>query len=97
MQAHFLLKKKYPIGEYKHGFEGISESLKEIVNTDSIDFVKKSIEFTLSNSLSRNQPCYCNSGKKYKNCHLTAIEKLLLFRKEKLVNYLFQIKETVLS
>lgn len=97
MQAYFLLKGKYPIGEYKHGFEGIIESLKEIVNTDSIEFVKKSIEFTLSSWLNRNQPCYCSSGKKYKNCHLRAIEKLHLFRREKLTNYLSQIKESGLS
>jgi SEC-C motif len=88
MQAHFFYEGKYPVGEFKHGFEGIIERLKEMVNSNNIDFIAQSIKFALSYRLSRNQFCYCNSGKKYKNCHLQAIEKLNLLGNERLNHYL---------
>ncbi len=48
-------------GEYSHDLEGQIEYREEILN-----FVKR--------NPSRNEPCPCGSGKKYKNCHRQELE-----------------------
>ena len=50
-------------GEYSHGEEGLREHRAEIFN------------LTEQNP-SRNDLCPCGSGKKYKRCHLEAVESL---------------------
>ena len=50
-------------GEYSHGEEGLTEYLTEIAI-----FAKQ--------NPSRNDLCPCGSGKKYKKCHLDAVESL---------------------
>ena len=50
-------------GEYSHGEKGQLEYLMEISNF-------------ANQSPSRNDPCPCGSGKKYKRCHLDAVESL---------------------
>ncbi len=44
----------------------IKELLSSFVSEDKPNY---------SNSLGRNDPCWCGSGKKYKKCHLDADER----------------------
>jgi len=39
--------------------------LRLFVNPDSKEHVE----------IRRNEPCFCNSGRKFKNCHLSSVEK----------------------
>ena len=48
-------------GEYSHGDTGVREYLQEMLRI-------------ASNSPSRNQPCPCGGGLKYKRCHLDEVE-----------------------
>ncbi len=50
-------------GEYSHGEEGLREYRAEIFNL-------------AEQNLGRNALCPCGSGKKYKRCHLNAVESL---------------------
>ena len=56
-------------GEYSHGEEGLREYRSEILN------------FAEQNPR-RNDLCPCGSGKKYKKCHLDAVEYLKRIQKE---------------
>ena len=48
-------------GEYSHGDVGIREYQDEILRIDG-------------NNPSRNRPCPCGSGSKYKRCHLDEVQ-----------------------
>ncbi|MCL2881456.1 MAG: SEC-C metal-binding domain-containing protein [Coriobacteriia bacterium] len=43
-------------------------------STETIDYVKQHDQSIVSN-LGRNDPCFCGSGKKFKDCHLWELEK----------------------
>ena len=49
-------------GEYSHGDLGLREYLDEMLRI-------------AGNSPSRNRPCPCGSGSKYKRCHLDEVEE----------------------
>ena len=56
-------------GEYSHGEEGLREYYAEIFNL-------------AAQNPSRNDPCPCGSGKKYKRCHQGAVEFLKRIQKQ---------------
>ena len=59
-QGYFAkYKKEPPCGSYSHGKKGLDEALQEHKNSIS-SLAKRG----------RNEPCPCNSGKKYKKCCL---------------------------
>lgn len=68
------IQKSYPTGERSHankGNEGIWEGYYEIFNTYDKSWILNELYQMLSHTLyAKNQQCYCNSGKKYKRCHL---------------------------
>lgn len=69
---------EYPTGERGHGNDGIWEGYYDIFNTTSKEKVLKELDMILNHeSIGRNNPCYCNSGKKYKACH-DKIEPLVI-------------------
>lgn len=60
----------YPNGEYSHYGKGILESYKEIVQEEDSNQVIHLMEKVVQNDLpGRNDPCFCESGLKFKNCH----------------------------
>jgi hypothetical protein len=62
--------KKYPTGERSHGNEGIWEGYYDILHTTDKETVLKEVDMILNHGpIGRNDPCYCDSGKKYKACH----------------------------
>lgn len=71
--ANQLYKKqtgKY-LQEYSHGGEGIWEFYAELFHSRDYKVWRRCLENSFGNSkFERNGECYCNSGKKYKKCHL---------------------------
>lgn len=74
-----LGEKSWNIGEYSHFGQGVLEYYKEKLGISSMEHVLSCIRY-LSGSykLGRNDPCFCNGDKKFKDCHQ---KKLYLFSK----------------
>jgi SEC-C motif len=68
----------YPNGERSHSPEGHWESYYDLLGTRIKEDILAEITLALkSPNLQRNDQCRCDSGKKYKNCHLKT-ERLIL-------------------
>ncbi len=66
-----LRDKEYPKGEYEHGTQGIIDGYKEVFGVDSEGEVLTRLRLLCGTTkIGRNDPCFCNSGKKYKKCFL---------------------------
>jgi hypothetical protein len=66
-----LLDKSYAKGEYPHGEEGMIVGYKEIFEVNTNEEVLKRLKLICGVlSMGRNEPCFCNRGKKYKHCFL---------------------------
>ena len=63
---------KNPINEFKQEafsmFNSMMEQAHELIISRFAKFVA-TIKHDIKHKISRNDPCYCNSGKKYKHCH----------------------------
>lgn len=66
---------EYANGEYKHGIEGIIQYYQELFNRKNANEILTDITESITKKSNRNDKCFCNSGLKYKKCHL-------LFKKE---------------
>lgn len=76
---HKRLTGEYKNGEYAHGIEGISqfyESLMKTANRDLWIQYFKNVFQELRVECGRNDPCFCGSGGKYKQCHLEVFNNL---------------------
>ena len=62
----------FPQGEYSHGKKGILESYKEYFGLKSLDEAFLMLK-ALALKMGRNERCFCNGQKKYKQCHLKLI------------------------
>jgi hypothetical protein len=75
----YEINKRYLFGEYSHGIKGLIEAYKEILGLNCSKSVEKVlIDYAIGNWLSKNQPCYCGSGKLLNNCHLINYNDLCL-------------------
>lgn len=76
-QIYFNEYGEYPGGDYEHGSDGVVQYYKELFQTDDKNIILNGFK-SISNikSSTRNLPCYCNSGKKMKYCHLKALKTL---------------------
>lgn len=89
--ANFLFKKAngyYKNGEYSHGLPGTNEFYSQLLKTnDKEDW--KQLYFKAFNKIkfdrSRNNKCFCESGLKFKNCHLPIIETLTRIGEEQII------------
>lgn len=74
-QKLYDLEGEWPSGEYSHFTIGLIEYYKERLELDSIENIDRALQ-VLSNTIKigRNDLCFCESGKKYKKCHLSKIE-----------------------
>ena len=69
-QLHKRQTGKY-LQEYSHGTDGIWEFYAELFHSRDSEVWKRCLDNTFgSGKNERNGQCYCNSGKKYKKCHL---------------------------
>jgi hypothetical protein len=61
----------YAAGEYPHFSKGIIKSYREIFGLNSDTETVQLLRYvTGDRTISRNDPCFCGSGKKYKHCYL---------------------------
>ena len=72
--------------EYAHFSAGIREFYEELFGTSDYDIWRKIFNSIFANKIGRNDPCPCNSGKKYKFCHQIAGEKLKTIGSEQAEN-----------
>jgi len=84
----------YAAGEYLHGTEGRLQRYREKLSTTDDSFVERSLELYLTIPFPRrNQQCWCHSGMKFKNCHLSAWEWLKSVGRPKVAGDLLEIRE----
>ncbi len=82
--ANFIYKKQtgeYKNGEYAHGIQGISQFYESLMKTDNRDLWIQYYKYTFRNlkvESRRNDPCFCGSGDKYKQCHFEVFNNLWL-------------------
>ena len=79
--ANQLYKKKKGrfLNEYPHGKDGIKKYYYSILKTTNNKNILNIYNYAFGVNkidIQRNQLCFCNSGIKFKNCHLTIIEDL---------------------
>ena len=74
------------LNEYPHGKDGFKVFYTALFKSDDYSFWLKCLEQTFnSKKIGRNDQCYCNSGQKFKNCHLAVEEKLQILGKNKVL------------
>lgn len=73
--ANFIYRKvngSYKNGDYGHGITGLEQFYTELLKTDDrklwLQYFKNVFK-NLSYNNKRNDPCFCDSGKKFKLCH----------------------------
>ena len=73
--------------EYSHGSDGIMEFYEELFHSRDYRVWMHCIENTFGGAKSeRNGECYCDSGKKYKKCHLLIEGDVRRIGKEQIKN-----------
>ena len=73
----------FPQGEYGHGADGIYESYCDFFETKNRNRIITGIKIAMGKNQS-NKSCFCDSGKKLKNCHRAQIETLRTFGRKQL-------------
>lgn len=72
--------------EYSHGRDGIKEFYEELFQTSDINVWKCCRDVAFSGAkYERNGKCYCNSGKKYKKCHLPIEDEVRMIGKQQIM------------
>jgi hypothetical protein len=75
------------LSEYPHGKKGVALFYAELFKSTDINFWHKCFEHAFSKvQMRRNDECYCESGVKYKKCHMVVEEKLHFIGKQKVIN-----------
>ncbi len=73
--------------EYSHNEAGIKEFYEELFLSSDLKVWALCIKNTFGNvRFHRNEKCYCNSGKKYKKCHLLVENDVRTIGREQIVN-----------
>jgi len=70
-QTYYELTHQWPFGQRSHGTLGIEEFYKELLHTNNPKVVLTFLEFLSRKEVKGHHQCYCRSGKKIKNCHLS--------------------------
>lgn len=74
------------LNEYPHGKEGVRLFYIELFKSSNPKFWYFCFDHAFGNSKTgRNKRCYCNSGGKYKKCHMLVEEKLQIIGKQKVL------------
>lgn len=89
----FRQKHGYFLNERPHGHRGWIQFFEDIVKTDNV----YNIVFTLQFVLKRKHPdrtakCFCNNGKKFRNCHKETYTELSKFEDAELIHYINKFK-----
>jgi SEC-C motif len=70
------LGQEWPFGERPHGRAGIIESYRELLGINDEPTIIRYIECLSKSDLKGHWSCPCGSGKKLRQCHLSAIQEL---------------------
>jgi SEC-C motif-containing protein len=80
--SYFEINKEYISGDYKHDIAGVFEAYQEIANINDVKLLLEILYNRVMNKKhERNGMCFCKSGKKFKNCHITNYSDLFLIEK----------------
>lgn len=75
--SYFEINKEYISGEYTHGILGVMESYYEIANINNEKLLVDILLYVIFDfHLYKDEKCFCNSGRLYKECHLPNVIKL---------------------
>lgn len=94
--ANQLYRKKEGVylNEYPHGFAGVKLFYTELFkSSDYTLWYQCSESAFVKCKIGRNNKCYCNSGQKFKYCHLPVEERLHILGKDKVLSDINQIVE----
>lgn len=79
-------KGEYYNGEWSHGSKGIFEYYAELYGIIDLSLLLQRLRYCSDSEIkSRNSPCFCNSGKKYKRCYLLQPEHHRHFIPKKII------------
>ena len=85
---------RYLNGEYAHNVLGLAQFYTDLLGTSDQTKWVHYFKCTFHNEkvgCERNDQCFCNSGKKYKHCHLEAFNNLRLIGEQVVKNDLIKI------
>lgn len=75
------------LNDYPHGKAGVKQFYTELFKSSDIRFWYRCHEYAFNSvQMRRNDKCYCNSGEKYKKCHMPIEEKLQIIGSQKVLN-----------
>ena len=90
------LNNGYEDGEYSHGIDGFWEYFEGILLTsDRAEILAELEKIIYSKWQKRNEMCYCNSGIKFKRCHLERWNKIMTSGSNYLVNMLELLRKNI--
>ena len=74
---------------YAHNGEGVYEFYFQLLNTKSFLHVNAFLKFLMPKFFKRHWPCYCQSGKAVRDCHLNLIlnARKNIYRKDAAISY----------
>lgn len=77
----------YKKGEYSHGLPGVMEGYSEILGISDMELtIKILLKYLKGEHFRDNDPCYCGSIKKFKNCHRHKFNDLKFVGKYLVIN-----------
>lgn len=68
-QKAFEVSGKWPLGERRHGNDGLLDFYQECLGTEDPHVIKKYLEYVCLHTLKGHWDCPCGSGKRIRNCH----------------------------
>lgn len=86
---HKKLKGKYKNGEYAHGYLGLKQFYSNLLKTNDYNLWDKYLKYSFNKlkiPLDRNEVCFCNSGIKFKKCHLLVFNQLYQLGEQYILN-----------
>jgi hypothetical protein len=72
-QLYYEKEGKFPKGERSHGGKGVIESYSEMLQTEDLEIIKTFILYLSRERAKGHWLCYCKSGKKIRNCHISQL------------------------
>lgn len=86
-QSYFMVEGHFAGFEYKHGFAGVVQFYQKLFKTLDHELICKFIDGFLHARLPKYSGlCWCESGRKYRKCHLLVINELKKIPKNRLVS-----------
>ena len=81
--------------EYSHGLIGLYQAYSDIMKTMDVSLWRQYLMYAFGPTkvtVSRNEVCFCGSGKKYKHCHLQVFQNLRNLGKDTVCKHLQILK-----